>query len=315
MNYLLKNLLGSIASFIAITVLMFVLTSCLPGDPAKMLLGQHTNPETYEVIKQEMDYNKSLTSGVFSYLKNLVQGDWGRSWVSRLPVRHLISETLPITLKLCSLALIVALSLGLGFGALSAYRENTRLDKIIGTLSVAGFSVPHFWLALILQVLFGLIWKVLPVSGSGEGQFYFYILPGMAIGIPLGMAYIRLVRSILLTINNKPFIKAARSWGLPPWRVLISYGIPNLIYLLLIQVVTDAAVLLGGAVISETIFALPGIGSTLVRAVLTRDWPVVHGIVLVTTFMVLGLNLIVKTVAPLLDPRLSRGTLGGANLD
>lgn len=303
MNYLLKNFLGSFITIAVMVIVMSVLTNFIPGDPARMALGKHVNKSSYQLMRQEMGLDKPVIKKVVDYVGSLLQGDWGRSYVSRKQVKDIIAEALPVTAKLFLVSLVFALLIGLAVGTLSAYHENAFIDRLLTALSVAGFSLPHFWLALLLQALLGVTLGLLPISGAGEGQFYFYVLPGLAVGIPLGLTYGRFIRYFLLDILSKPFIKAVEGWGLPKFRVFCQHAAPNIVYLLLIQVVTDAAYFFTGAVITETIFSLPGLGNLLVDAVLQRDWPVINGITLITASIITGLNLFVKLIGPVLDPR------------
>ncbi len=303
MLYLVKRILSCLIVTFGVILITFLLSNYAPGDPARITLGNHMESHAYTAVRQQMGLDRSTGQRVQQYVSGLFSGDLGRSFISRREVTQVIGEAFPVTLKLCLFSMVVCLIIGILLGSLAAYHEGTLIDRILGAVSVAGFSLPHFWLAILLQLLFGLWLKLLPISGTGQGQLYFYVLPALSIGIPLGLTYAKLVRYFIMDILQQPFVKALRGWGMPTVRVFFKHVGPNFGYLLLVQAATDVSYLLGGAVVSETIFDLPGLGRVLINAVLHRDWPVVHGGILWIAAMVLTLNVVIGLVETVVEPR------------
>lgn len=293
-----------VASFAlwGIATLVFVLLRVLPGDPARTILAASGAPETaIAQARQQMGLDEALPIQYGRYLWNLARGDLGRSLFSNRPVLLTIAEQLPSTFELAAAALTVAIMLGLGLGVLAAWYAGSWLDRVTVGFAVLGVSIPLFWSGLLLIWLFSLMLHWLPASGADSWQHL--IMPALLLGFVGAAPLARLVRSNLLTTLQADYITVARSKGLPETLVLLRHALRNALLPSLNLIGLQAGFLLGGAVVTETVFARPGLGRVVVDAILWKDLPVVQGAVLLIAGTYVVINLGVDLIAMVLDPR------------
>ncbi len=305
---------GLVLSLLAASVAIFLLVRVVPGDPARLLLKNPT-PETIAAVRQRLGLDRPLGVQYFLFLKNvLVHGDFGESVVTGRDVRDDLARTWPATMELAVAAMVVATAAGLWLGIFSARHAGTWRDALGTTVSLIGLSVPVFWLALLAILLFSLKLGWLPagdrMSVTGEGsmldQLRHLVLPALVLAT-IPMAFVaRVTRGALLETLHLDFIRTARAKGASDNAVLYRHALRAALVPIVTMINTEFAYLLGGAVLTETVFAWPGIGRYIATAVLARDYPAIQGSLLVLVALVMGFNVLADLAHYLLDPQLRR---------
>ena len=293
-----------VASFAlwGIATLVFILLRVLPGDPARTILAASGASETaIAQARQQMGLDEALPVQYGHYLWNLARGDLGRSLFSNRPVLLTLAEQLPSTFELAVAALAITIALGLGLGVLAALYVGSWVDRVTIGIAVLGVSTPLFWSGLLLIWLFSLALRWLPASGADSWQHL--VMPATLLGFVGAAPLARLIRSNLLTTLQADYITVARSKGLPEALVLLRHAFRNALLPGLNLVGLQAGFLLGGTVVTETVFARPGLGRVVVDAILWKDLPVVQGAVLLIASTYVVINLGVDLIAMVLDPR------------
>ncbi len=302
LRYILKRLLLLIPVLLGVSIIIFVIIHMAPGDPAQVMLGPTATQTDIEQLRENLGLNKPLHIQYFIFLKNALQGDFGRSIRTNTPVMEEIMSRFPATLKLSATGMLLAIIIGFPLGVIAALKQNTITDSISSFLALVGFSVPNFWAGLMLMLLLSVIIPVLPSSGYGSWQHL--ILPGLALAIQTTAVIARMTRSSMLEIIRQDYIKTAKAKGISSKLVLFRHIIRNA----LIPVVTITGLYfghsLGGVVVTETVFSYPGIGRLLVNAIRAQDYPVVQAGVLIFAAGVGVVNLIVDVIYGYLDPRI-----------
>jgi peptide/nickel transport system permease protein/oligopeptide transport system permease protein len=299
--YLLRRLVTAVPTLLAVTLLVFLVMRLIPGDPAVIMAGELADAATLNAIRHKWGLDRPLPVQYGIFLANLVRGDLGVSLRTGLPVLAEILRRYEVTLVLALLGAAVAVTTGLLLGILGATRAYTVWDYAGTVLALLGISTPVFWSGMLLILLFSVKLRWLPSGGTGSIQHF--ILPALSLGLFAAGVIARQTRSSLLEVLNQDYIRTARAKGLPGRLVVVRHALRNA----LIPVVTVIGIqfgrMLGGAILTETVFSLPGIGSFLVLAISTRDYPVVQGIVLVFAVSFVAINLAVDLSYALLDPR------------
>jgi len=308
-SYLVGRVLALIPVLLVVGAVVFGLTRFTPGDPVRVLLGEDARPEQVQALRRHLGLDRPLVVQFGLWVGRAVRGDLGVSYFNRLPVRRIIAQHLGPTVMLSLLAIIVALSIGIPVGIVSAVFRNSWLDQTSLALALVGAAVPSFWLGLSLIVVFavGLGW--LPSSGFKpltEGLWpsvRHLLLPALALGLPNSALIIRFVRSSLLDVIGADYVRTARAKGLAERVVIFRHALRNALVPILTVVGLTFAALMGGAVVTETVFAIPGIGQLVVSSVLRRDYPVIQGVTLVVTTSYVMINLLVDVLYLAVDPR------------
>ncbi len=302
-SYIIRRLLLTVPVVIGVSILIFLIIRLIPGDPAVALAGVQATPEYIEEIRKELHLDRSLPVQYGIFVLKLVQGDLGNSTLTRRPVIVELKERFPRTIELTLIALLIASVVGITAGIISATKRYSLFDNISMLVALFGVAAPVFWLALMLQLLFSVHLGWLP--STGRGTFLHFILPSMTLGMASAGLIARITRSSMLEVLRQDFITTARSKGLAEKVIVYKHALKNA----LIPVVTimglQFGILLGGAVLTETVFAWPGVGRLLVDSILARDYPVVQGAVLVLAFSFVLINLVVDLIYAFLDPRIS----------
>jgi peptide/nickel transport system permease protein len=306
MGYFLRRLLEMIPVLIGITLLAFLFMQLLPGDPITILTGGKANAETISALRAKFGLDKPLYIQYFLFLFNSVRGDLGTSILQRSPVTEMVLERIGPTIFLLVYGSLFAVLLTVPLAIISAMRMDQPVDHAIRIGGMVTFAMPSFWLGLLLILLFGLKLRWFPISGWGEGfggHLKYLFLPSLAIGLFLAPILIQSLRTSLLEIMQADYIEAARAKGLNPTRVMLKHVLRNA----LIPTVTILAVnigwLIGGTVIIETVFAIPGLGLLLIRSVLYRDYPAIQGLTVVFGVLVMLVNLLADLSYAFIDPR------------
>lgn len=304
-GFVLKRLALAVPVMLGIATIIFLLMFFIPGDPARMLMGQHGDEDTLAMIRADLGLDKPLHVQYFRFLGRLLKGDLGRSYRQRRPVKEMLLERLPATLKLGAAALCLAVFLGVAAGIIAALNRNKPLDGAVMVASLVGISTPVFWLGLMLMLVFASRLKWLPVAGYGtDGDLRHLVLPAVSLSL-VYLGYIaRITRSSLLEVIGMEFLRTARAKGLGKRVAAIKHGLRNALIPIVTVIGLNFAGLLGGAVATETVFAWPGIGRTMVLAIGMRDVPVIEGGVIVLSLSFVLINLLVDVSYSFIDPRI-----------
>ena len=290
-----------------ITLLVFLLNAIALGDPARAAMGQRADPEALERLRHEYALDRPLPVQYARWIGRLMRGDLGRSFREQRPVRDVLAERAPATIRLALAATVISIVLGMGIGGLAAVRPGSAIDHALMAVAVLGISTPVFWLGMMLSLVFAVTLDWLPVSGYGEGNWAYLVLPALTLGALHTGTVARMTRSSLLEVIRQDYISAARAKGLPEMSVLGKHALRNALIPVVTVIGIGLADLLVGAPLTETVFAWPGLGRLLVAAVGQRDLPVVMGAVLVFALVYVLGNLLVDLAYLAIDPRLRDG--------
>jgi peptide/nickel transport system permease protein len=298
--YILKRLFHSIFVLIGISIVVFVILH-LTGDPAALLMPMDATPEQVAQFRKEMGFTDPLIIQYGRFIQGVLQGDFGSSFRHHQPALTLVLERMPATIQLTLAAMAVAMVIALPVGIISAIRRNTLLDHIGMTGALLGQSTPVFWLGIMLILIFSVTLQWFPSSGRGEIQHL--ILPAITLGMYTMARTARMMRSSMLEVLGQEYMKTAKAKGLRPTAVILKHALKNASIPVVTIVGMELGTLLGGAVITETIFAWPGVGRLAVQAIYNRDYPVVQASVFLLASIFVLINLFVDILYTYLDPR------------
>ena len=300
-RFLIGRLVQTVLSMLVVVSIVFVLTR-LSGDPVVLLLDVNASQRDQEILTHHLGLDQPLAVQYGIYVKNIALGDFGNSILTRRPVTEHIWERLPATVELGFVAMFLSVLIGVPLGMYSAVHRGSMMDRGARVFAVLGQSMPVFWLGLMLILFFGVVVRVLPAGG--RGGFEHLVLPAFTLGYFTSAAILRLTRSSMLEVLGSDYIKFARLKGLHEQVVLWKHGLKNA----LLPVITFAVMLfvqfLGGAVVTETVFAWPGLGRLILESITTRDYPIVQAGVLVLSALYLTGNLFVDLLYSYLNPRI-----------
>jgi peptide/nickel transport system permease protein len=309
----LGRLTSILATLLLLSVAVFCLQLLLPGDPALILAGEDRSPETIAAIRERFGLDQPVPIQYFRWLANALQGDFGMSMRFNQPVGVLVLSKLPVTFQLAAMALVFAVVVGVSAGIVAAVYAGRPADHALGVLGILGFSIPNFWLGILLIMVVSVQWGLLPASGYVSPSidpwqsFTTMLMPAFVLGSQLAAVLMRHMRSAMIEVLNADFVRTAMAKGIPRWRIVAKHALRNA----LVPVVTLGALefgqLLGGSVLTEFVFTIPGIGKLLVDSVFNRDYPVVQAIVLCSGAIYIALNLTADLAYVLIDPRARKG--------
>jgi peptide/nickel transport system permease protein len=305
-RFLLQRLAMAAATILAATVAVAMLIHLVPGDPVQIMYAQSqgTTPEQLAQIRSNLGLDQPIHIQYLRFLGRLAQGDLGVTIRGQQPVLELILARLPNTLALAAAAMAIAIGLGVTLGFVAAWREGSWVDAAVMTLAIAGVSVPHFWLGLMLMFWFAVDLRWLPVSGTGPMNL---ILPALTLGLSNAAVVARMTRTAMIEVIRQDFVRTAEAKGLPRARVLRRH----VLRAGLLPVVTMAgmqfAFMMGGAIVVENIFAWNGVGRMAVEAIFQRDYPLIQGFILTFAVVVVAVTILLDAAYALLDPRVRRG--------
>lgn len=304
-SYFLRRLVALIPTLFGVSVAVFLLLHLVPGDPARMVAGLDATEADIALIRQDLGLDKSLPEQYITWLGNLLQGNMGKSTRTRNPVTYEIGLRLPATWQLTAVSITIAVFLGLVTGITAATRRNSALDYGSMVAALLGICTPSFWLGLMLMLIFAVQLHWFPTSGRGDWRHL--VLPGVTLGAGAAAIIARVTRSSMLEVLNQDYIRTATAKGLRQQTVVYRHALKNALIPVVTVVGLEFGYLLAGAVITETVFAYPGIGRLLVDSIGFRDFPVVQGILLILAFQFVIVNLIVDLLYAWLDPRIHYG--------
>jgi peptide/nickel transport system permease protein len=300
-QYLLPRILTALGVIFGVVCLVFLFLHLVPGDPVEVMLGESAQPADKEALRQALGLHQPIHWQLFSYIQNLITFDLGTSLYSGRPISHLLLERLPATIELGLASLLIALVVAIPLGVLAAVNKETPWDFGAMGFALFGVSIPNFWMGPLL-ILVGALWLGwLPVSGR-EGPASI-VLPALTLGTSMAAILSRMIRSTLLEVLTEDFIRTARSKGLTEWVVTLRHALRNALLPIITLLGLQLGTLLSGAVITETVFSWPGIGSLVVEAIHRRDYPVVQATVLLISFSYVMVNLFTDLVYAWVDPR------------
>jgi peptide/nickel transport system permease protein len=300
----------TILVLLIVAVVAFLLLRLTPGDPAAMMAGEQASPQEIERIREALDLDKPLPTQLMSWLGNLVRGELGVSIFSGIPVIQLIAQRTEPTLSLTLSTLIVTILVGIPLGVLAAWRNGTAVDRLISTLSVAGFATPSFVLAYLFVFLFAVKLRWLPTQGFvpiGEGLVPFLrsiALPTLSLSLAFIAMVVRMTRASVLEVLREDYIRTAFAKGASAKRVLFYHALRAAAVPIATVIGLGIAVLIGGVVVIESVYNVPGVGRLVVDAVLRRDYPVVQGCMVVFALVYVIINLVIDIAYIALDPRI-----------
>src|SRR5688572_22936867 len=311
--YLGRRLIEMVPVVIMVTAVSFALIFVLPGDPAMLIIGDRSagSPELYESLRRDLGLDRPVHLQYVDWLGRVVQGDFGKSTRDREPIVNGLKIRLPITLELSALAMLLSLVIAIPAGIVAAVRPNGIWDALGSVVALGGIAMPSFFLAILLIFLLAVQFQLLPPSGyerfmdSPLRNLQLMILPAVTLGLGLAGPLMRQVRSGLLEILGQEYITTARAKGLQPRVVLLGHALRNALIPIITVIGLQVGRLLGGTVIVETMFGIPGIGRWAVDSILLRDFPVVQAVCLVMAIGVLLANLLADLVYALVDPRIA----------
>lgn len=301
-KYILRRLFYSIFMVLGITIIIFVITNIV-GDPVALLMDPEAPKEQYQMLKRQLGLDRPFYVQYLVFLRNLVQGNFGSSFQFEEPAMDLVMQHLPATVELTLAGMSFAIVIGIPIGIISAVRPYSLVDRLARLLALAGQAAPGFWLGIMAILFFGVKLKILPISG--RGSLAHLVLPAMTLGFYAMAAILRLTRSAMLDVLDQDYIRTARIKGLGEGKVILKHAFKNA----LIPVITIVSLflgrLLGGAVITETIFAWPGLGRLAIQAIQSSDFPVVQAAVFVMSLFFIVINLAVDIIYSWIDPRIT----------
>jgi ABC-type dipeptide/oligopeptide/nickel transport system permease component len=301
-RFLARRLVLTVPVLLGVATLVFALIHLVPGDPVQAMLGESAAEEDIAALRERLGLHRPLFEQYGLFLKGAVGGDLGTSLRTGEPVVDAIASRLPATLELSIAAMLVALGVAVPLGILAAVRRGTVVDHAATAVALVGVSIPNFWLGPLLAIVFAVELGWLPASGRGTPAHL--VLPAITLGTALAAILARVTRAALVEELGKPYVLAARARGASRTRAVLRHALPNSLIPVVTLVGLQCGALLSGAVITETIFAWPGIGRLLIQSIGFRDYPMVQGCVLLIAVIYVGVNLAIDLLYGLLDPRI-----------
>ena len=301
LKFIGKRVLMLIPVLIGVSLIVFTLMQLSPGDPAMIILGAQAAPEDIAILREEMGLNDPLIVQFFRFLLGMFRLDFGTSYKDGMPVLSKLLEALPYTAQLTFSAVLLALVVGIPAGIISATKQYSIFDRVATVAALIGFSTPNFWLSIMLILVFSVNLQWLPVSGTGS--ILHLVLPSIALGLQSAAVFTRMTRSSMLEVLNMDYIRTARAKGLSERVVILKHALKNALIPVITVVGLQIGLLFGGAILTETVFAWPGVGRLMIDSIRAKDTPVVQGGVIFTASIFVFINLLVDILYAYVDPR------------
>ena len=310
LRYVVTRLALAIPTFLAVLTLIFFVVRVIPGDPATAALGDYASQEAVEALRERMGLNAPLYVQYFRFLGDLLRGDLGKSLITGKPISELVMHVLPYTLQLTLSAIIVGAALGVPIGIYTAVHRNSFVDYLGRVLSLAGLSVPAFYLGILIMLLFAVKLDLFPAVGGGDlgdlkDNLSHLALPALSLGLIMTTSVTRLTRSAMLNVLNEDYIRTARAKGAKERVVIFRHALRAALVPIVSIIGVWAANLIADSVLTETVFARPGLGKMLVGAIMQRDYTALQSVMVIYTAFVVIVNLITDLVYSLVDPRIT----------
>jgi len=306
MTFVFQRLLMLVPVAVGITIIVFFMIHLIPGDPARTILGIHATPQAIAILHSEWGLNRPLVSQYWLFMDRLLHGNLGQSLFYGVPAAGIITARLPATLWLIIYAAVLAVLISVPLAMIAASRKDGIRDQVVRAVPLLGLGMPPFWLGILLIYLFAIKFRLFPVSGYGTGvagHLHAMFLPALIVAIALAPVVIRSLRASMLNVLGAEYITTARSKGLPAQRLFLRHVLRNAVIPAVTVLGINIGFLVGGTVIIENVFAIPGIGQLMLNSIFERDFPVVQGVTLVFGIMVVLVNLLADMAYAALDPR------------
>jgi peptide/nickel transport system permease protein len=306
MTFVFRRLALLVPTAVGVTIITFFMVHLIPGDPAVTILGEHATPATIALLHHEWGLDKPLAEQYWLFIDRLFHGNLGESLYYQVPVWGLITSRLPATLWLLCYAAFIAIVISVPLSVIAASRKDAIRDHIVRVVPLLGLGLPAFWFGLILQTWLGAKLRLFPVTGYGSGfvgHLHTMFLPSLTVAIALCPVLIRSLRASMLNVLGADFVTTARAKGVPAPRLLVRHVLRNAVIPAVTVLGINVGYLIGGTLIVEQVFAVPGIGSLMIGSILERDFPVVQGVALVFGVLVVLVNLLTDVAYAALDPR------------
>ena len=308
--FIIRRLIQAIPVVFMASIGVFLLLHLLPGDPAQMLAGTDTSPETLEAIREDLGLNKPLPVQYLIWLEHVARGDLGKSILSKIPVSQLISQRLPATLELAIAGEILTILIGIPLGVIAAVKQRTKMDLGITSFISLGLAVPNFWLGILLIIVFAVMLGWMPPGGRGDFSrdpltaLKFIALPAITLALPAAMNLSRLTKASVLEVFYEDYVRTARAKGLSGRLVVVRHVLRNSLIPVITAVGLEFGRLLGGSIIVESVFAWPGLGTLMLSAIGNRDYVIVQAGLLMLVMIFIAVNLLTDLAYGFLDPRI-----------
>jgi peptide/nickel transport system permease protein/oligopeptide transport system permease protein len=303
LTYLIRRILLAVPILLGVVAVVLLSMELIPGDPVALMLGEFATPESIAATRADLGLDRPILVRYVEYVGDVVRGDLGMSIKDRRPVATMIGETLPATAQLAGVAVLLAVLVGVPLGVASAARPHGLVDNVVRVLSLAGLSMPVFWTGLVFIVIFSVQLGWFPVAGRGTWRHY--VLPSVTLALPSIAILARMTRASLLEVLQEDYVRTARSKGLTRRAILYKHALRNALIPVVTALGLQLGQMLGGAVLTETVFSWPGLGRLTVFAIFNRDFVLVQGVVLVLATVYVTVNLLVDLSYGLFDPRVS----------
>jgi peptide/nickel transport system permease protein len=303
------RILQAVPVILIVSVLAFLLITLLPGDPAVVIAGDQASPEAIAAVRHNLGLDKPLIEQLGIWFIHLLQGNFGSSLMLNQSVLSAMGERLPVTLSLAALSILITLPVGIFAGVIAAYYRQTWVDTLVMTLALIGVSAPAFWIAILSILFFGVYLRWLPTSGyipflqNPALWLRSLVLPALILSLFQIGFLARMTRSAMLEALGQDFVRTARAKGLSEWKAVGKHAFRNALILIVTAIGILLSTAIGGSVVLEQVFALPGVGRLVVQGILARDYPLVQGVMLIYGFAFVVINLAVDLLYTLLDPR------------
>ena len=310
LKYILQRLIQLIVVLVVVGVVAFLLIHLAPGDPASVMLGSNATQDQVDRLRQQLALDQPLPVQFVAWSSRVIRGDLGISHFAQKPIIEVLAARAEPTLILTTMSILVAVLIGLPFGVIAAIRRGTIVDQLALAMALLGASVPSFWLGLSLILFFAVRLGWFPSSGiefwqtGGWASLRYYVLPALALGFPNSALITRITRSSMLDVLQQDYVRTAASKGLSSFRVIVRHALRNALVPITTVIGLTIASLMGGAVVTETVFSIPGVGRLVVQSVLRRDYPVIQAAILLVATIYVMVNLFVDLIYVWVDPRI-----------
>ena len=309
LKFVLKRILMLIPVILGIVLIVFTIMYLTPGDPARLILGEKAPQEQVDVLRDQMGLNDPFVVQFARYVGNMLRGDFGRSYATNIPVAETIAERFPKTAELALAGMFLSVLIGMPIGILSAVKRYSILDNISMIFAMLATAIPAFWLGMMLIIAFSLNLKWFP--SSGFDTFRQMVLPTITLAAVNAAVIIRMTRSSMLEVVRQDYIRTAWAKGADQKRVVLGHALKNSIIPVITVIAMQVGRMIGGVVVCETVFAMPGIGREIVDSILSRDYPVAMGLIMSVAIIVVFINTFIDVVYVIIDPRISHNSTAG----
>ncbi|GHT70559.1 peptide ABC transporter permease [Spirochaetia bacterium] len=305
LKYIVKRILLIFPVIIGLTLFIYLVLSLAPGDPVTLIMGQDATQEQLQAKRVELGMDKPVIVQYFNYMRTIATGDFGNSWVTGRPVMTEFQQRAPHTLSLAIVTLMITVIVGIPFGVLSAAKQNTPIDSATLVFALIFSSIPAFWLGMLIQILFALKLGWFPAMGAGSLRHV--ILPALTLSMVNLASQVRMTRSSMLDVINQDYVRTAKAKGADGFRIILRHVMRNGSLPVITSLGIAFANAFGGAVVTEAVFSIPGIGSYMINGAKTRDIPIVMGVIIFVAIFVALVNLVVDLIYAFVDPRVKLG--------